>query len=163
MDQGDTRSVKIGRGVRQGCCLSPSLFNLCSEYLTKEALENLEDFKSGGQEIRTVKYANDFVLLGKKETMLQGKTGRLIEIVIYYGMEMNVEKPEVMSILRQRSPVEPSTDYGRSKHLENVEYSMIKMIQDAHVKLKRGLSWKKQHTARRTLFYNKLDLNIRKK
>ena len=106
--------------------MSPNLFNLYSEYLTQEALENLEDFKSGGQEIRTVKYSKDFVLLGKKETMLQGTTGRLIEIVRCYGMEMNVEKPEVMSILRQRSPVEASTDYGRSEHLENVEYSMIK-------------------------------------
>ena len=89
--------------------MSPNLFNLYSEYLTREALENLEDFKSGGQEIRTVKYANDFVLLGKKEAMLQGTIGTVIELVKYYGMEMNVEKPEVMSILRQRSPVEPRT------------------------------------------------------
>jgi hypothetical protein len=115
MDQGDTRSVKIGTGVRRGCCLSPNLFNLYSEYFTKEALENLEDFKSGGREILTVKYANDFVLLGKKETMLQGTIGRLLKIVRNCGMEMNVEKPEVMSILRQRSPVEPSTDYDRSR------------------------------------------------
>jgi len=84
MGQEDTRNVRIGRGVRQGCCLSPNLFNLYSEYLTKEALENLEDFKSGGQEIRTVKYANEFVLLGKKETMLQGTTGRFIELIRYY-------------------------------------------------------------------------------
>jgi hypothetical protein len=92
MDQGDIRSLKIGRGVRQGCCLSPNLFNLYSEYLNKEALEILEDFKTGGQEIRTVKYANDFVLLDKKETMLQGTIGRLIEIVRNYRMERNVEK-----------------------------------------------------------------------
>jgi len=31
LNRGETRSVKIGRGVRQGCCLSPILFNLCSE------------------------------------------------------------------------------------------------------------------------------------
>jgi len=84
MGQGDTRGVKIGRGVRQGCGLSQNLFNLYNECLTKEALANLEDFKSGGQGIRTVKYANDFVLLGKKETMLQGTISRLIEIVRYY-------------------------------------------------------------------------------
>ena len=45
LNRGETRSVKIGRRVRQGCCLSLILFNLYSEYLTKGALEGLGDFK----------------------------------------------------------------------------------------------------------------------
>jgi hypothetical protein len=45
LDQRETRSVKIGRGVRQGYCLSPILFNLYSEYRTKEALEGFGEFK----------------------------------------------------------------------------------------------------------------------
>jgi hypothetical protein len=48
LDQGETRSVKIRKGVRQGCCLLPILFNLYSENLTKEALEGFGDFKTGG-------------------------------------------------------------------------------------------------------------------
>jgi hypothetical protein len=79
---------------RQGCCLSPILFNLrvYSEYLTKEALEGFGDFKIGGQVIRTVKYADYLVLLAREENVLQGMVDRLIEIGRRYGMEMNVEK-----------------------------------------------------------------------
>ena len=104
LDRGETRSVQIGRGVRQGCCLSPILFNLYSECLTKEALDGLGDFNIGGQIIQTVKYADDLVLMAKEETVLQGMIDKLIETGIYYGMEMNVEK-KVMRISRQPSPV----------------------------------------------------------
>jgi hypothetical protein len=49
LSRGETSSVKIGRGIIQGFCLSPILFNLCSECLTKEALEGFGDLKIGGQ------------------------------------------------------------------------------------------------------------------
>jgi len=94
LNRGETRSVKTGRGVRQGCCLSPILFNLISEYLTKEALEGLGDFKIGGHLIHTVKYADDLVLLAKEEKVLQDMIDKLIEIGRCYGMEFNVEKKQ---------------------------------------------------------------------
>jgi hypothetical protein len=74
LNRRETGSVKIGRGVRQRCCLSPILFNLNSEYLAKEALEVLGDFKIGGQIIYIVKYADDPVLLAKEEKVLQDMT-----------------------------------------------------------------------------------------
>ena len=67
LNREETRSVKTGRGVRHGCCLSPILFNLYNEYLTKEALEGLEDLKIGVQIIHTVKYADYLVLLAKEK------------------------------------------------------------------------------------------------
>jgi hypothetical protein len=91
LDQGLTKSVNIGRGVRQGCCLSPLLFNLFSEHVTQEALEGLVHFKEGGQIINTVRYVDDLVLLAKEETILQSIVGKLIKIAREYGMEINVE------------------------------------------------------------------------
>jgi hypothetical protein len=85
LDPGVTESVKIGRQGRQGCCLSPLLFNLYSEYVTQEALEGLGDFKVGGQIISTVRYADDLVLLNTEETILQNMIDKLIEVGREHG------------------------------------------------------------------------------
>ena len=91
LNRGEKRSVKIGKGVRQKCCLSPILFPLYSEYLTKEALERLGDFKIGGQISHTVKYADDLVLLAKEEKVLQDMIDKLMEIGIECGKNKSNE------------------------------------------------------------------------
>jgi hypothetical protein len=83
LNRGETSSVKIGREVRQGCYLSPVLFNLNRECLTKEALEGFGDLKIGGKIINTVKYADDLELLVKEEMMIQDIIDKLIEIGIF--------------------------------------------------------------------------------
>jgi len=102
LGQGQKRSMKTGRGVREGCCLSPILFNL---YLTKETSEVFGCFKIRRQVNRDVKYADDIVLLAKEEALLQAATESPHEIGRCYGMEMNVEKPKVMRISRQPSAI----------------------------------------------------------
>jgi len=103
LGQGETRIVKIGRRVRQGCCLSPTLFNCYSEYLTKEGLEGFGVFKIG-HVIRSVKYTDDLVLVPKEATVLQGMIDRLIEVG-RCGMEINMKKSKLITISRQPSPV----------------------------------------------------------
>jgi Reverse transcriptase (RNA-dependent DNA polymerase). len=47
LNQGKIDNVEVGRGIRQGCCMSPILFNLCSEYLMKEVLAEVGYLKIG--------------------------------------------------------------------------------------------------------------------
>jgi hypothetical protein len=110
LNRGETRSLKFGRGFREGCSLSPILLNLYSDCLEKEALEGFGYFKIGGQIIHAVKYADDLVLLAKEEKVLRDMIHKLIENGRCYGMKMNVERTEVMRISRQLFPVKIMID-----------------------------------------------------
>ena len=81
--------------------MSPILFNLCKQCLTKKALEGFGDFRIGGKFIHTVKYADDLVLLAKEEKVLQDMIDKLTEIGRCHGMEMNVGGKKIMKISRQ--------------------------------------------------------------
>ena len=80
--------MQIGRGVRQGCCLSPILYNLYSECLTKKVL----DFNIRGQIIQTVKYADDLVLMAKEETVLRGMIDKLPYFSIDNARALSIQK-----------------------------------------------------------------------
>ena len=64
---GTTDWFKIAKGVRQGCILSPCLFNLYAEYIMRNAgLEETQaGIKIGGRNINNLRYADDTTLWQK--------------------------------------------------------------------------------------------------
>ena len=71
--QGTTDWFKIGKGVCQGCMLSPCLFNLYAEYIMRNA--GLDEAQSGisiaGRNINNFRYADDTTLMVEHEEELK--------------------------------------------------------------------------------------------
>jgi hypothetical protein len=70
LDQQVIRSVKTGRGIKKGCCLSPLLLTLYGKYFTKDVREGFDVLSRIRQVICNVKYADDLVLLAKEEILI---------------------------------------------------------------------------------------------
>ena len=84
-------------GVRQGCLLSPILFNLYLENIMRETLHNFKSTISiGGQIISNLRFAHDIDLMGGNNDELQELTDRLSNSAREYGMEISSEKIKVM-------------------------------------------------------------------
>ena len=70
---GVCRTPLIGKGVRQGCILSPCLFNLYTEHIMRNA--GLEEAQAGikiaGRNINHLRYADDTTLMAESEEELK--------------------------------------------------------------------------------------------
>ena len=62
--------VPIKRGVRQGCVLSPDLYSLFSQNLTR-TIKNLPGIVLGGVNVNNMRHADDTVLIAKNQEDLQ--------------------------------------------------------------------------------------------
>ena len=68
---GTTDWFQIGKGVRQGCLLSPSLFNLYAEYIVRNAgqEEAQARIKIAGRNINNLRYTDDTTLMAESEEL----------------------------------------------------------------------------------------------
>ena len=166
LDGTGTRGGKIGRGIRQGRCLSPILINLYRQYLTNEALEGFGDFRIGGQVIRTLKYANKLALLAKEVVVLHGMFDRKLEIGRHYRMEINVQQTRLMRISRQPSPAQIMIGQTQLQKLRILKYLSGLLKKDtrcAGETKSRVAIQKAVFNEKKILFTSKLTLNLRKK
>ena len=97
-----SEEFNIRRGVRQGCILSPLLFNVYSEHLFKEALENIEDgVVINGEIINNLRYADDTVLIADTAEGLQRLIDRVETACNRYGMKINCKKTHILNISKK--------------------------------------------------------------
>ena len=96
---GTTDWFQIGKGVGQGCILSPCLFNFYAEYITRNA--GLEDAQAGikiaGRDINIVRYADDTTLMAESEDELKNLLMKVKGESEKVGLKLNTQKTKIVA------------------------------------------------------------------
>ena len=96
---GTTDWFQIGKGVHQGCILSPCLFNLFAEYIMRNT--GLEEAQAGnkiaGRNINNLRYADDTTLRAESEEGLKSLLMKVKEESEKVGFKLNIQKTKIMA------------------------------------------------------------------
>uniref|UniRef100_A0A670INZ9 Reverse transcriptase domain-containing protein n=1 Tax=Podarcis muralis TaxID=64176 RepID=A0A670INZ9_PODMU len=96
---GTTDWFKIGKGVREGCILSPCLFNLFAEFIMRNAGldESQAGIKIARRNINNLRFADYTTLMAESEEELKNLLMRVKEESAKYGMKLNIKKTKIMA------------------------------------------------------------------
>ena len=96
---GTTEWFQIGKGVHQGCILSPCLFNFYAEYIMRNA--GLEEAQAGieiaGRNISNFIYADNTTLMAESEEELKSLLMKVKEESEKVSLKLNIQKSKIMS------------------------------------------------------------------
>ena len=96
---GTTDWFQIGKGVRQGCILSPCLFNFFAEYIMRNA--GLEETQAGikiaGRNINNLRYPDDTILMAKTEEEIKSLLKKVKEESEKAGLKLKIQKTKIVA------------------------------------------------------------------
>ena len=96
---GTTDWFQIGKGVRQGCILSPCLFNFYEEYIMQNT--GLDEAQAGikidGRNINNLRYTDDTTLMAESKEVLKSLLMKVKEESEKVGLKLNIQKMKIMA------------------------------------------------------------------
>ena len=96
---GTTDLFQIGKGVHQGCILSPCLFNFYAEYIMRNArlAETEAAIKIARRNFNNLRYADDTTLMAESEEELKSLLMKVKEESEKVGLNFNIQKTKIMA------------------------------------------------------------------
>ena len=97
--RGTAEQFPIGKGVHQGCILSPCLFNLYAEYIMRNpGLEEAQvGIKIAGRNINHIRYADDTTLMAESKAELKSPLMKVKDKSEKVGLKLNIQKIKIMA------------------------------------------------------------------
>ena len=96
---GTTDWFQIGKGICQGCILSPCLFNLYAEYIMRNI--GLEEAQAGikiaGRHINNLRYADNTTLMAESKEELKSLLMKVKEESKKVGLKLNIQKTKIIA------------------------------------------------------------------
>ena len=95
---GTTDCFQIGKGICQGCILSPCLFNLHAEYIMRNTRldEAQAGIKIAGRNINNLRYEGDTTFMAESEEELKSLLMKVREESEKFGLKLNIQKTNIM-------------------------------------------------------------------
>ena len=95
----EQKTFQIGKGVCQGCILSPHLFKLYAEYIMWNARldEAQPGIKISGRNVNNLRYADDTTLMAEREEELKSLLMKVKEEREKVGLKLNIQKTKIMA------------------------------------------------------------------
>ena len=95
---GRTDWIKIGKGVHQGCIVSPYLFNLYAEYMQNARLAGSQaGIKTAGRNINNLRYTDDTTLMAESEQELKSLLRKVKEGTEKADLKLNIQKTMIIA------------------------------------------------------------------
>ena len=105
-ENGTTDWFQVNTGVKQGCVLSPTLFNIYINDLPVSLWEVNAPISFGNIKIDALLYADDLVIIADSPRILQSKLNSLSSYCNLWNLSINPDKPKTMHFRNNRKPLD---------------------------------------------------------